>query len=58
MTPSDFVAHWKTSQGREESNSGPFLHDLCLAFGLPTQVNVVNAQGRSSTKRSYLDNRY
>ncbi len=36
MTPSDFIALWKASQGREESNSGPFLHDLCLAFGLPT----------------------
>lgn len=36
MKPAEFIARWRTSQGREESKRGPFLHDLCIAFGLNT----------------------
>lgn len=36
MTPDQFIAKWKVAQGREDSNSNPFLSDLCRAFDLPT----------------------
>ena len=36
MTPEQFITKWKVAQGREETNSGPFLTDLCQLLDLPT----------------------
>ena len=36
MTPVEFITKWKVAQGREDSNSNPFLNDLCHALDLPS----------------------
>ena len=36
MTPVEFITKWKVAQGREDSNSNPFLNDLCHALNLPS----------------------
>ena len=36
MTIDEFITKWKVAQGREDSNSKPFLNDLCHALDLPT----------------------
>ena len=36
MTPVECITKWKVAQGREDSNSNPFLNDLCHALNLPS----------------------